>query len=211
MLEQQIKENVGNVKEAASAMLEGIKNNKELEEVIGTSESIKKGSKIINITMAIVFGLVGIILTYLFPSLDLFGGDSKEYKQYYQRIAVLSSFARNDSDFEALSTSKLFRNPSVSDIELKQYQLEGEHLWITAHNDTNQYVYVKITAKGEGFGGVKNAVAYGVLPPKGTAKVRGDFDSLPWQIDANSIKVEKVNIFDMDKAIKNINKMKNNK
>lgn len=210
MLEQQIKENVGNVKEAATAMIDGLKNNKEYEEVIAESESIKKGSKIIHIALAIIFGLIGVLLPYLFPSLDIFNGDSKEYRQYYQRIAVLSSFARNDSDFEALSTSKIFRNPSISDIELKQYQLDGTHLWITAHNDTHQYVYVKITAKGEGFGGVKNAVAYGVLPPKGTAKVRGDFDDLPWQINPDSIKVEKVNIFDMDKAIKNINKMKNN-
>lgn len=161
--------------------------------------------------VAVVCGVLGVILTYLFPSLDLFNGDSKEYQQYYPRIAVLASLTRNDSDFEALSTSKIFRNPSVSDIELKQYQLQGTDLFISAHNNSHQYVYVKITAKGEGFGGVKNAVVYGVIPPDASARMKGSFDSLPWQIDPNSIKVEKVAIFDMDKAIKNINKMKNGK
>lgn len=204
MLEQQIKENMGNVKEAAAALVDGFKNDKEFEEIIETSETVKRGSKIIQITFALACGLLGMLLIYLFPSLNIFNGDSKEYRQYYQRIAILSSFARNDSDFEALSTSKLFRNPSVSDIELKQYQLDGTHLWITAHNDTRQYVYVKITAKGEGFGGIEKAVGYGVLPPKGTGKIRGDFDGLPWQINPDSIKVEKVAIFNMDKAIKNL-------
>lgn len=163
------------------------------------------------ILVAAVCGILGMLLTYLFPSLDLFNGDSKEYQQYYPRIAILASLTRNDSDFEALSTSKIFRNPSVSDIELKQYQLQGTDLFISAHNSSSQYVYVKITAKGEGFGGVKNAVVYGVIPPNASARMKGNFDSLPWQIDPNSIKVEKVAIFNMDKAIQNIDKMRNNK
>lgn len=207
MLEQQIKENMGNVKEAASAMLDGLKNNKEYEEVIAESESIKKGSKIIHIALAIIFGLIGMIVTYLYPNIGPFGGYSDEsHRKIYPAVALAASATSNDKEFESMSTSKLFRNPSISDIELKQYLLEGTDLWVTAHNDTNQYAYVKITAKGEGFGGIKNAVAYGVLPPKGTAKIYGSFDSLPWQINPDSIKVEKVAIFDMDKAIDNMKK-----
>lgn len=30
--------------------------------------------------VAVVCGFLGVILTYLFPSLDLFNGDSKEYQ-----------------------------------------------------------------------------------------------------------------------------------
>ena len=108
-----------------------------------------------------------------------------------------------------MSTTNLFGNPSVSDIEIKQYQLEGMDLYITAYNNTSQYVYVKITAKGKDcFGSDKNAVVYGVIPPQDTANLHESVSSLPCQVDPNSIKVERVTIFNMDKAIKGINKIR---
>lgn len=202
----QIKEEMINVKVAGEAMVDGMKNNKEFEEVLESSETVKKGMKTINFIGAIIATvIIGAIVAYLSGSLR-FGYSDKDYQKVYPAIALAASATSNDKEFESMSTSKLFRNPSISDIELKQYLLEGTDLWVTAHNDTNQYVYVKITAKGEGFGGIKNAVAYGVLPPKGTAKIYGSFDSLPWQINPDSIKVEKVSIFDMDKAISNMKK-----
>lgn len=202
----QIKEEMINVKVAGEAMVDGMKNNKEFEEVLESSETVKKGMKTINFIGAIIATLIiGAIVAYLSGSLR-FGYSDKDYQKVYPAVALAASATSNDKEFESMSTSKLFRNPSISDIELKQYLLEGTDLWVTAHNDTNQYVYVKITAKGEGFGGIKNAVAYGVLPPKGTAKIYGSFDSLPWQINPDSIKVEKVAIFDMDKAIDNMKK-----
>lgn len=202
----QIKEEMINVKVAGEAMVDGMKNNKEFEEVIESSEQTKKGVKVIGAICGIIIGLIiCTIVAYLSGSLR-FGYSDKDYQKVYPAIALAASATSNDKEFESMSTSKLFRNPSISDIELKQYLLEGTDLWVTAHNDTNQYVYVKITAKGEGFGGIKNAVAYGVLPPKGTAKIYGSFDSLPWQINPDSIKVEKVAIFDMDKAIDNMKK-----
>lgn len=202
----QIKEEMINVKVAGEAMVDGMKNNKEFEEVLESSETVKKGMKTINFVGAIIATvIIGAIVAYLSGSLR-FGYSDKDYQKVYPAVALAASATSNDKEFESMSTSKLFRNPSISDIELKQYLLEGTDLWVTAHNDTNQYAYVKITAKGEGFGGIKNAVAYGVLPPKGTAKIYGSFDSLPWQINPDSIKVEKVAIFDMDKAIDNMKK-----
>lgn len=202
----QIKEEMINVKVAGEAMVDGMKNNKEFEEVLESSENVKKGMKTINFVGAIIATvIIGAIVAYLSGSLR-FGYSDKDYQKVYPVVALAASATSNDKEFESMSTSKLFRNPSISDIELKQYLLEGTDLWVTAHNDTNQYAYVKITAKGEGFGGIKNAVAYGVLPPKGTAKIYGSFDSLPWQINPDSIKVEKVAIFDMDKAIDNMKK-----
>lgn len=202
----QIKEEMINVKVAGEAMVDGMKNNKEFEEVLESSETVKKGMKTINFVGAIIATvIIGAIVAYLSGSLR-FGYSDKDYQKVYPVVALAASATSNDKEFESMSTSKLFRNPSISDIELKQYLLEGTDLWVTAHNDTNQYAYVKITAKGEGFGGIKNAVAYGVLPPKGTAKIYGSFDSLPWQINPDSIKVEKVAIFDMDKAINNMKK-----
>lgn len=202
----QIKEEMINVKVAGEAMVDGMKNNKEFEEVLESSETVKKGMKTINFVGAIIATvIIGAIVAYLSGSLR-FGYSDKDYQKVYPAVALAASATSNDKEFESMSASKLFRNPSISDIELKQYLLEGTDLWVTAHNDTSQYVYVKITAKGEGFGGIKNAVAYGVLPPKGTAKIYGSFDSLPWQINPDSIKVEKIAIFDMDKAIDNYKK-----
>lgn len=207
MLEQQIKENVGNVKEAASAMLEGIKNNKELEEVIGTSESIKKGSKIIHIALAIIFGLVGMIVTYLYPNISPFGGYSDEsHRKIYPAVALAASATSNDKEFESMSTWKLFRNPSISDVKLTRYWSEGNDFFVESTNKTDQYVYVKISAKASGLNGKIDGVAYGVIAPKSTVKVLGHFDKFVLDIDPTSIKVEKVAIFDMDKAIDNMKK-----
>lgn len=207
MLEQQIKENVGNVKEAASAMLDGIKNNKELEEVIGTSESIKKGSKIIQITFALTCGLLGMLITYLFPNIVPFVGYTDEsHKKIYPVVALAASATSNDKEFESMSTWKLFRNPSISDVKLTRYWSEGNDFFVESTNTTDQYVYVKIIAKASGLNGKIDGVAYGVIAPKSTVKVLGHFDKFVLDIDPTSIKVEKVAIFDMDKAIDNYKK-----
>ena len=207
MLEQQIKENVGNVKEAAAAMIDGLKNNKEYEEVIAESESIKKGSKIIHITFAIVFGLIGMIVTYLYPSISPFSGYSDEaHRKVYPAVALAASATSNDKEFDSMSTWKLFRNPSVSDVKLTQYWKDGNDFFVESTNKTDQYVYVKITAKASGLNGKIDGVAYGVIAPKHTVKVLGHFDKFVLDIDPTSIKVEKVAIFDMDKAIDNMKK-----
>lgn len=207
MLEQQIKENMGNVKEAAAAMIDGLKNNKEYEEVIAESESIKKGSKIIHIALAIVFGLIGMIVTYLYPSISPFSGYSDEaHRKVYPAVALAASATSNDKEFESMSTWKLFRNPSVSDVKLTQYWKDGNDFFVESTNKTDQYVYVKITAKASGLNGKIDGVAYGVIAPKHTVKVLGHFDKFVLDIDPTSIKVEKVAIFDMDKAIDNMKK-----
>lgn len=207
MLEQQIKENMGNVKEAAAAMIDGLKNNKEYEEVIAESESIKKGSKIIHITLAIVFGLIGMIVTYLYPSISPFSGYSDEaHRKVYPAVALAASATSNDKEFDSMSTWKLFRNPSVSDVKLTQYWKDGNDFFVESTNKTDQYVYVKISAKASGLNGKIDGVAYGVIAPKHTVKVLGHFDKFALDIDPTSIKVEKVAIFDMDKAIDNMKK-----
>lgn len=207
MLEQQIKENMGNVKEAAAAMIDGLKNNKEYEEVIAESESIKKGSKIIHIALAIIFGLIGMIVTYLYPSISPFSGYSDEsHRKIYPAVALAASATSNDKEFDSMSTWKLFRNPSVSDVKLTQYWKDGNDFFVESTNKTDQYVYVKISAKASGLNGKIDGVAYGVIAPKHTVKVLGHFDKFALDIDPTSIKVEKVAIFDMDKAIDNMKK-----
>lgn len=207
MLEQQIKENMGNVKEAAAAIIDGLKNNKEYEEVIAESESIKKGSKIIHIALAIIFGLIGMIVTYLYPNISPFGGYSDEsHRKIYPAVALAASATSNDKEFESMSTWKLFRNPSISDVKLTQYWKDGNDFFVESTNKTDQYIYVKITAKASGLNGKIDGVAYGVIAPKHTVKVLGHFDKFVLDIDPTSIKVEKVAIFDMDKAIDNMKK-----
>ena len=49
-------------------------------------------------------------------------------------------------------------------------------------------------------------MAYGVIAPKSTVKVFGQFKQFALDIDPKGIKVEKVAIFDMDKAIDNMKK-----
>ena len=202
----QIKVEMINVKVAGEAMVDGMKNNKEFEEVLESSETVKKGMKTINFVGAIIATvIIGAIVAYLSGSLR-FGYSDKDYQKVYPAVALAASATSNDKEFESMSTWKLFRNPSVSDVKLTQYWKEGNDFWIESTNKTDQYVYVKITAKASGLNGNIEGVAYGVIAPKSTVKVFGQFKQFALDIDPKGIKVEKVAIFDMDKAIDNMKK-----
>lgn len=202
----QIKEEMINVKVAGEAMVDGMKNNKEFEEVIESSEQTKKGVKVIGAICGIIIGLIiCTIVAYLSGSLR-FGYSDKDYQKVYPAVALAASATSNDKEFESMSTSKLFRNPSISDVKLTRYWSEGNDFFVESTNKTDQYVYVKISAKASGLNGKIDGVAYGVIAPKSTVKVLGHFDKFVLDIDPTSIKVEKVSIFDMDKAISNMKK-----
>lgn len=203
----QIKEKANEAKVAAVALKDGFSDGKEYDEIVETSETVKKGAKTVRIATAIIFGLLGMLLTYLFPSIGPFKEYSTETRQnIYPAVALAASATSNDKEFESMSTWKLFRNPSVSDVKLTQYWKEGNDFWIESTNKTDQYVYVKITAKASGLNGNIEGVAYGVIAPKSTVKVFGQFKQFALDMDPKGIKVEKVAIFDIDKAIDNYKK-----
>ena len=162
--------------------------------------------KIINIIAAVVITvIIGAVVAYLSGSLR-FGYSDKDYQKVYPAVALAASATSNDKEFESMSTSKLFRNPSISDVKLTHYWSEGNDFLVESTNKTDQYVYVKISAKASGLNGKIDGVAYGVIAPKSTVRVLGHFDKFVLDIDPTSIKVEKVSIFDMDKAIDNMKK-----
>lgn len=202
----QIKEKANELKVAGEAMVDGMKNDKDFEEVLESSETVKKGMKSINIIGAIVATvIIGAIVAYLSGTLR-FGYSDTDYQKVYPAVALAASATSNDKEFDSMSTSKLFRNPSTSDIKLTHYWRDGGDFLVEATNTTNQYVYVKITAKGTGLDGKVNGVAYGVIAPKSTTKVMGGFKQFLLDLDPSGFEVEKVAIFDMDKAIDNMKK-----
>lgn len=202
----QIKEKANELKVAGEAMVDGMKNDKGFEEVLESSETVKKGMKSINFIGAIVATvIIGAIVAYLSGSLR-FGYSDTDYQKVYPAVALAASATSNDKEFESMSTSKLFRNPSTSDIKLTHYWREGNDILVEATNTTDQYVYVKITAKATGLNGKIDGVAYGVIAPKSTTKVMGGFNQFVLDLDTKSFKVDRVAIFDMDKAIDNMKK-----
>ncbi len=202
----QIKEEMNNVQLAGVALVDGIKNDKEYEEIIGDSKKIEKGVKVISGICGVIIGLIiCTILAYLSGDLR-FGYSDEAHRKVYPAVALAASATSNDKEFESMSTWKLFRNPSISDVKLTQYWKDGNDFFVESTNKTDQYIYVKITAKASGLNGKIDGVAYGVIAPKHTVKVLGHFDKFVLDIDPTSIKVEKVAIFDMDKAIDNMKK-----
>lgn len=206
----QIKEEMKNVKVAGEAMADGMKSDKTFDEIIESPETVEKIRKAMVIIIsaaitAVVVIVAWAILSYLSGDLR-FGYSDESHRKIYPAVALAASATSNDKEFESMSTWKLFRNPSISDVKLTQYWKDGNDFFVESTNKTDQYVYVKITAKASGLNGKIDGVAYGVIAPKHTVKVLGHFDKFVLDIDPTSIKVEKVAIFDMDKAIDNMKK-----
>ena len=75
--------------------------------------------------------------------------------------------------------------------------------YVSATNKSKEYVLVKVTATAQTYQGMKSGVGYGVVSPESTGNIIGEInlnDNNELTMMPN-VKVEKVAIMDMDKAI----------
>ena len=152
----------------------------------------------------LIIGLIIlIILLVIVSSLNIFGYSKKEYQDNALTANILASQFKNDKDFDNYAKGAIF-SPSESDINLGavEAQKTGD-FYVSATNKSKEYLLVKVTATAQTYQGIQSGVGYGVVSPESTGRIIGEIKLS----DNNSltmlpnVKVEKVAIMDMDKAI----------
>lgn len=151
-----------------------------------------------------IIGVVILIILFVIVSLlNVFGYSKKEYQDNALTANILASQFKNDKDFDSYA-KRAFFSPSESDITLGavEAQKTGD-FYVSATNKSKEYVLVKVTATAQTYQGIKSGVGYGVVSPESTGNIIGEInlnDNNELTMMPN-VKVEKVAIMDMDKAI----------
>ena len=169
----------------------------------GTLSEIKNYILSSNKFKLIIGVTIFIILLVIVFSSNIFGYSKKEYQDNALTANILASQFTNDKDFDSYA-KRTFFSPSESDINLGavEAQKTGD-FYVSATNKSKEYVLVKVTATAQTYQGIKSGVGYGVVSPESTGNIIGEInlnDNNELTMMPN-VKVEKVAIMDMDKAI----------